>query len=141
MRYLNAWIGRLRWQWLKLLEKLDGIFNYCRTKVPLGVVEAVNCKLKALLRRGTDDGNLPSLLLKAQRLATTKTHSSLFRTSRRWSLLLILVKRLNSDAPLLQDSYSNQATAPRSSCGISNSTLPLTVLPFTTDSVPRNGSR
>ena len=25
-----------------LLDHLDGILNYCRTKVPLGVVEAVN---------------------------------------------------------------------------------------------------
>ena len=47
--------------------------NYCRTKVPLGVVEAVNGNIKALLRRGRGYSNLRYLLLKAQRLAATKT--------------------------------------------------------------------
>ncbi len=49
-RYLKSWIDQLRWQRLKPMEKLadmlvkhlDGILNYCKTKVPLGVVEAVN---------------------------------------------------------------------------------------------------
>jgi hypothetical protein len=27
-----------------LLDHLEGILNYCRTKVPMGVVEAVNGK-------------------------------------------------------------------------------------------------
>ena len=36
-----------------LLDHLDGILNYCRTKVPLGVVEAVNGNIKTLLRRGS----------------------------------------------------------------------------------------
>jgi hypothetical protein len=31
------------------LDHLDGILNYCRTKVPLGVVEAVNGTIKSLL--------------------------------------------------------------------------------------------
>jgi transposase, IS6 family len=31
------------------LDHLDGIVNYCRTKVPLGVVEAVNGNIKSLL--------------------------------------------------------------------------------------------
>jgi transposase len=35
-----------------LLNHLEGILNYCRTKVPMGVIEAVNGNLKALLRRG-----------------------------------------------------------------------------------------
>jgi transposase len=81
MRYLEGWIGQLRWQRLGPMEKLarmlvkylDGILNYCRTKVPLGVVEAVNGNLKALLRRGRGYSNLDYLLLKAQRLAATKT--------------------------------------------------------------------
>jgi hypothetical protein len=34
-----------------LLDHLEGISNYCRTKVPLGVVEAVNGNIKALMRR------------------------------------------------------------------------------------------
>jgi hypothetical protein len=56
-------LGRLnevlvgRWQRLKPMEKLagmllahlEGILNYCRTKVPMGVVEAVNGIIKALM--------------------------------------------------------------------------------------------
>ena len=45
----------------------------CRTKVPLGVVEAINGNLKALLRRRRGYRDLKYLLLKAQRLAATKT--------------------------------------------------------------------
>ena len=44
LRYLQAWIDQLRWQRLRPFQKLavmivdhlDGILNYCRTKVPLG---------------------------------------------------------------------------------------------------------
>ena len=58
----------------KLAEMLlfDGILNYCRTKVALGVVEAINGNIKTLLRRGRGYRNLRYLLLKAQRLAATK---------------------------------------------------------------------
>jgi transposase len=56
-----------------LLDHLDGILNYCRTKVPLGVVEAVNGNIKSLLRRGRGYKNLRYLLLKAQRMAAMKT--------------------------------------------------------------------
>jgi len=81
LRYLNGWIDQLRWQRLQPMEKLarmlldhlEGILNYCRTKVPLGVVEAVNGNIKALLRRGRGYRDLNYLLLKAQRLAATKT--------------------------------------------------------------------
>jgi len=81
LRYLQSWIDQLRWQRLKpfeklahlLLDHLDGILNYCRTKVPLGVVEAVNGNIKSLLRRGRGYQNLRYLLLKAQRIAVTKT--------------------------------------------------------------------
>ena len=81
LRYLQSWINQLRWQRLTPFEKLarmlldhiEGILNYCRTKVPLGVVEAVNGNIKALLRRGRGYRNLRYLLLKAQRLAATKT--------------------------------------------------------------------
>jgi transposase len=81
LRYLNSWIDQLRWQRLKPMEKLarmlldhlEGILNYCRSKVPLGVVEAVNGNIKALLRRGRGYRDLNYLLLKAQRLAATKT--------------------------------------------------------------------
>src|SRR5580765_7005338 len=55
------------------LDHFDGILNYCRTKVALGVVEAINGNIKTLLRRGRGYKNLRYLLLKAQRLAATKT--------------------------------------------------------------------
>ena len=87
LRYLQSWIDQLRWQRLRpfqklaemLLDHLDGILNYCRTKVPLGVVEAVNGNIKALLRRGRGYQNLRYLLLKAQRMAATKTEFVAFR--------------------------------------------------------------
>lgn len=87
VRYLQSWMNQLRWQRLRpfeklaemLLDHLDGILNYCRTKVPLGVVEAVNGNIKALLRRGRGYKNLHYLLLKAQRLAATKTEFVVFR--------------------------------------------------------------
>lgn len=81
LRYLQRWIDQLRWQRLKPMEKLahllldhlEGILNYCRIKVPFGVVEAVNGNIKALLRRGRGYRDMNYLLLKAQRLAATKT--------------------------------------------------------------------
>jgi transposase len=81
LRYLQSWIDQLRWQRLKPMEKLahmlldhlEGILNYCRMKVPLGVIEAVNGNLKVLLRRGRGYRDMTYLLLKAQRLAATKT--------------------------------------------------------------------
>jgi transposase len=87
LRYLQNWIDQLRWQRLKpfeqlarmLLDHLDGILNYCRTKVPLGVVEAVNGNIKALLRRGRGYKNLQYLLLKAQRMAATRTEFVVFQ--------------------------------------------------------------
>ena len=87
MRYLTSWIDQLRWQRLKPMEKLadmllrhmEGILNYCRTKVRLGVVEAVNGNIKALLRRGRGYRNLNYLLLKAQRLAATRTEFDAFQ--------------------------------------------------------------
>lgn len=87
LRYLQSWIDQLRWQRLKpfeklahmLLDHLDGILNYCRTKVPLGVVEAVNGNIKTLLRRGRGYKNLRYLLLKAQRMAVAKTEFVVFQ--------------------------------------------------------------
>ena len=81
LRYFQGWMDQLRWQRLRpfekladmLLEHLDGILNYCDTKVPLGVVEAINGNIKTLLRRGRGYRNLRYLLLKAQRLAATRT--------------------------------------------------------------------
>ncbi len=82
LRYLQSWIDQLRWQRLAtvskprlpmLLDHLDGILNYCRTKVRFGVVEAINGNIKTLFRRGRGYKNLGYLLLKAQRMAVTKT--------------------------------------------------------------------
>jgi transposase len=87
LRYLQSWIDQLRWQRLEpfqklaqmLLDHLEGILNYCRTKVPMGVVEAVNGNIKMLLRRGHGYKNLRYLLLKAQRMAVTNTEFVVFR--------------------------------------------------------------
>jgi len=87
LNYLQRWIDHLRWQRLKafqklaemLLDHLDGILNYCRTRVPLGVVEAVNGNIKSLLRRGRGYTNLRYLLLKAQRMAATRTEFVVFK--------------------------------------------------------------
>ena len=87
LRYLQSWIDQLRWQRLApfqklaqmLLDHLEGILNYCRTKVPMGVVEAVNGNIKTLLRRGRGYKNLRYLLLKAQRMAVTNTEFVVFR--------------------------------------------------------------
>ena len=81
LRYLNGWIDQLRWQRLEPFQKLaetllrhqEGILNYCRVKVPFGVVEAVNGNIKALLRRGRGYKDLRYLLLKAQRMASLRT--------------------------------------------------------------------
>ena len=80
-RYLQSWIDQLRWQRLApfqrlaqmLVDHLEGILNYCRTKVRFGVVEAINGNIKTLLRRGRGYKNLAYLLLKAQRMVVTKT--------------------------------------------------------------------
>jgi transposase len=80
LNYLQSWIDQLRWQRLKpfeklagmLLDHLEGILNYCRIKVRMGVVEAVNGNIKALLRRGRGYKNLRYLLLKAQRMAAVR---------------------------------------------------------------------
>jgi transposase len=81
LRYLQSWIDQLRWQRLQPFEKLagmlldhvEGILNYCRTRIAMGVVEALNGNIKSLLRRGRGYKNLRYLLLKAQRMAVTKT--------------------------------------------------------------------
>jgi len=81
LRYLKIWIGQLRCQRLKAMEKLarlaldhlEGILYYCRTKVLRGALEAVNGNIQALLHRGRGYSDLDHLLLKAQRPAATKT--------------------------------------------------------------------
>jgi transposase len=71
VRYLRNWIVRnwiiqLKWQRLQpfanlaemLIRHIDGILNYCRTKLPLGVVEAVNGNIKSLMSRGRRYSNV-----------------------------------------------------------------------------------
>lgn len=87
LRYLKSWTLQLRWQRLPAFEKLahmlidhvEGILNYCRVKVRFGVVEAINGNIKTLLRRGRGYKNLRYLLLKAQRMAVSKTEFMVFR--------------------------------------------------------------
>jgi transposase len=87
LNYLRSWIDQLRWQRLPsfqklahlLVDHLDGILNYCKTKVPLGVVEAVNGNIKTLIRRGRGYKNLRYLLLKAQRMSAARTEFVVFR--------------------------------------------------------------
>jgi len=87
LRYLQSWIDQLRWQRLKPMEKLarmlldhlEGILNYCRSKPPLGVVEAVNGDIKALIGRARGYRNLNYLLLKAQRMAVTRSEFVAFQ--------------------------------------------------------------
>ena len=79
VNYLGKWMDQLRWQRLPpfqklgamLIKHLDGILNYCRTKVRFGVVEAVNGNIRMLINRGRGYQNLGYLLLKAKRMAAT----------------------------------------------------------------------
>ena len=79
VKYLGNWVDQLRWQRLPsfqklaamLIKHLDGILNYCRTKVRFGVVEAVNGNIRILINRGRGYQNLRYLLLKAKRMAAT----------------------------------------------------------------------
>ena len=79
LNYLNQWMDQLKWQRLVPFEKLaktllkhvDGIANYCETKVRFGVVEAVNGNIRMLINRGRGYQNLRYLLLKAKRMAVT----------------------------------------------------------------------
>jgi transposase len=79
LNYLGRWMEQLKWQRLEPFEKLaemllkhvEGIVNYCHTKVRFGVVEAVNGNIRMLINRGRGYKNLRYLLLKAKRLAVT----------------------------------------------------------------------
>jgi transposase len=79
LNYLGGWMDQLKWQRLGPFEKLadmllkhmEGIVNYCRTKVRFGVVEAVNGNIRMLINRGRGYKNLRYLLLKAKRMAVT----------------------------------------------------------------------
>jgi transposase len=87
VNYLNKWMDQLRWQRLipfqklagTLLKHLDGILNYCRTKVRFGVVEAINGNIRMLINRGRGYRNMHYLLLKAKRMAVTNTEYVAFQ--------------------------------------------------------------
>lgn len=59
LKFLERWQKALRWQRLKPLEKFlemikrhfDGILNYCEHKIPMGLVENVNGRIRTLFRR------------------------------------------------------------------------------------------
>ncbi len=87
LNYLQKWIDQLRWQRLPsfqklaemLLKHLEGILNYCRTKVRFGVVEAINGNIRMLINRGRGYKNMRYLLLKAKRMAVQKIEFVAFR--------------------------------------------------------------
>ena len=91
LNYLRKWMDQLRWQRLPSFEKLaetllkhlDGILNYCRTKVRFGVVEAINSNIRMLINRGRGYKNMRYLLLKARRLAVTNTEYVAIRKIRK----------------------------------------------------------
>jgi transposase len=88
VNYLRRWMDQLRWQRLPSFQKLplmlvdhiDGILNYCRTKVRFGVVEAVNSNIRMLINRGRGYTKMRYLLLKAKHIAVTNTEYVAFRT-------------------------------------------------------------
>jgi transposase len=79
LNYLQKWMNQLKWQRLTpfeeladmLVKHLEGILNYCRTKVRFGVVEALNGNIRMLINRGRGYKNVRYLLLKAKRMAVT----------------------------------------------------------------------
>ena len=87
VNYLQKWVDQLRWQRLPsfqklsemLIKHLDGILNYCRTKVRFGVVEAINGNIRMLINRGRGYRNMRYLLLKAKRIAVTNTEYVAFQ--------------------------------------------------------------
>jgi len=91
LNYLQKWIDQLRWQRLPsfqkladmLLKHLEGILNYCRTKVRFGVVEAINGNIRMLINRGRGYKNMRYLLLKAKRMAVTNTEYVAFQKLRK----------------------------------------------------------
>jgi len=87
LNYLRKWMDQLRWQRLPafqklaemLLKHLNGILNYCRTKVRFGVVEAINGNIRMLINRGRGYKNMRYLLLKAKRMAVTNVEYLAFQ--------------------------------------------------------------
>ncbi len=91
LNYLQKWINQLKWQRLTpfeklgemLLKHLDGILNYCKTKVRFGVVEALNGNIRMLINRGRGYKNVRYLLLKAKRMAVSNAEFVEFQQVRK----------------------------------------------------------
>jgi transposase len=91
VNYLRKWMDQLRWQRLPPFQKLadtlikhiNGILNYCRTKVRFGVVEAINGNIRMLINRGRGYKDMRYLLLKARRMAVTNTEYVAFQKIRK----------------------------------------------------------
>lgn len=74
-RFFDEWAASLRWQRLPAFQKLadmierhlQGILNYCRHKVPFGVVEAINGNIRAVIRRGRGYRDHEYLILKVRK--------------------------------------------------------------------------
>jgi transposase len=74
LNFLLGWIRALRWQRLPEMERLgdflfrhvEGIAAYCDHPVRFGVVESINARIKAVLRRARGMRDEPMLLLKVK---------------------------------------------------------------------------
>jgi transposase len=91
LNYLQRWMDQLKWQRLRpfeelaemLVKHLEGILNYCRTKVRFGVVEALNGNIRMLINRGRGYKNVRYLLLNAKRMAVTNAEFVEFQKVRK----------------------------------------------------------
>src|SRR5580700_1194457 len=125
--YLQKWIDQLKCQRLKPLEKLadmllkhlDGIVNYCRTKVRFGVVEAVNGNIRMLINRGRGYKNLRYLLLKAKRMAVTNVEFVAVHTVKEGCVTMVLQSDSRSEPNL------PKSPVPLSNCELSALRLPI----------------
>jgi transposase len=93
LRYLQSWIDLAAMEKLAnmLLNHLAGILNYCKTKIPMGVVEAVNGNIKALLRRVRGYRDLNYLPLKGAAHGSHEDRIHCFSLSRVECVLLQIV--------------------------------------------------
>jgi hypothetical protein len=71
---------------------VDGIANYCETKVRFCVVEAVNGNIRMLINRGRGYKNLRYLLLKAKRTAVMNVVFIAIHSNKKVAFLLRAIK-------------------------------------------------
>ena len=111
-RPFKKWMGQLRWQHLPsfqklaemLLKHLEGILNYCRTRVRFGVVEAINDNIRMLINRGRGYRNMRCLLLKARSMAVTNSEYAAFQRPRKPHRMRLLPKSCGEPQYRLADS-------------------------------------